>query len=214
MPLLSASAGCLVVITSRRELTSFVASMGASSIRIGFRLLALLPLSRTTTPAVASLTAVPVSRARAVLRELSVLCLITEDGPGQFSWHDLPDAYAAELLAENVDSEEQHAACRRMLHHYLVLTRNASLRLHFTDDVPAGEVSSPDRWRGTCATTSTRRSCGTRCRLRTRSPCTGDDVGTGYSHGSLSRAAAMLGDVKLTAEHLRRAIEARGAHQT
>ncbi|WP_090099381.1 AfsR/SARP family transcriptional regulator [Lentzea jiangxiensis] len=236
-PLLPAAPGCLVVITTRRELTSLVASTGAHSVRIGlldmdeavalmthrlgrqrvqrepsavraiagacarlplalavasariasnpefrlsdiasqltddvqpgldflatddphsdvrsvlswsyralspaaartFALLALVPLSWTTTPAVASLTGVPVPRARAVLRELSTLCLINEDQPHRFSWHDLLREYAAEVLAETVDTDEQRAACHRLLHHYLILTRSASLQLVPTDDLP------------------------------------------------------------------------------
>ncbi|HUQ57772.1 AfsR/SARP family transcriptional regulator [Lentzea sp.] len=236
-PLLSAAPGCMVVITSRRELTSLVASTGAYSIRMGlldmeesvalmthrlgeqrvqrelpavraiagacahlplalavasariasnprlelsgiasqlvndvepgldflttddphsdvrsvlswsyralspeaartFTLLALLPLSRTTTPVMASLAAISVTRARAVLRELSTLCLINEDQPNHFSWHDLLGDYAAELLAETVGADEQRAACRRLLDHYLILTRSASLQLVPTDDLP------------------------------------------------------------------------------
>ncbi|GLY50828.1 BTAD domain-containing putative transcriptional regulator [Lentzea sp. NBRC 102530] len=237
MPLLSAAPGCVVVITSRRELTALVASTGAHSVRIGlldmdesvtfmvhrlgehrvraelpalrtiaemcahlplalavaaarissnpqlrlsdiadqlatdvepgldflstddprsdvrtvlswsyralspeaaraFRLLALLPLSRTTTPTVASLTALSLPRTKAVLRELSSLCLVNEDGPGQFSWHDLLKEYAAEELAEAVGEEEQRAACHRLLGHYVVLTRSASLQVMATDDLP------------------------------------------------------------------------------
>lgn len=238
LPLLSAAPGCVVVVTSRRELTALVASTGAQSIRIGlldaeesvtfmarrlgeqrvraelaavrtiastcahlplalavaaarissnpqlrlsdiadqlagevepgldflstddprsdvrtvlswsyralspeaartFGLLSLLPLSRTTTPAVASLTALPTSRTKTVLRELSSLCLINEDGPGRFSWHDLLREYAAEVLADTVGIDQQRAACHRLLAHYLVLTRSASLHLFATDDLPA-----------------------------------------------------------------------------
>ncbi|HUQ54852.1 AfsR/SARP family transcriptional regulator [Lentzea sp.] len=353
-PLLSAAPGCTVVITSRRELTSLVASTGAHSIKIGlldmeesvalmthrlgeervhrelpavraiaavcahlplalavaaariasnpklrlsdiadqltnevepgldflatddphsdvrtvlswsyraltpeaartFRLLALLPLSRTTTPAVASLTALSVSRARAVLRELSALCLINEDGSDQFSWHDLLKEYAAEVLADTVDVEEQRAACGRLLGHYLVLTRSASLQLHSNDDMPElphippgvtaqavnNLLSAFDMFRSQRGTLLSLFDFATRWGLESSSwqlawylryyldaaflweemsainevtlawaRSVGDHLATGYSHRSLSRAAAMLGDVKAGARHMRLAIQA------
>ncbi|SER46504.1 DNA-binding transcriptional activator of the SARP family [Lentzea xinjiangensis] len=101
-----------------------------------FTLLALLPLSRTTTATAASLAALPLARTGAVLRELSTLCLVNEGQACQYTWHDLLREYAAELLADTVDAGEQQAARRRLVDHYLLLARNASLRLKPTDDLP------------------------------------------------------------------------------
>ncbi|MEV6712768.1 BTAD domain-containing putative transcriptional regulator [Lentzea sp. NPDC051208] len=354
VPLLSAAPGCVVVITSRRELTSLVASTGAHSIMMGlldmeesvalmthrlgeqrvrrelsavrtiatmcahlplalavatariasnpklrlsdianqltsevepgldflstddprsdvrtvlswsyralspeaartFMLLALLPLSQTTTPVVASLTGLSVSRARAVLRELSALCLINEDGPGQFSWHDLLREYAAEVLEETVGVEEQRAACHRLLSHYLILTRSASLQLLSTDDMPdlpqippgvtaqsvKDLLSAFDMFTFQRGTLLSLFDFATRWGLESLSwqlawylryyldlaflwdemaainkLClawarnAGDQLAAGYAHRSLARAAAMLGDVKSGARHLKAAIEA------
>ncbi|WP_439655974.1 BTAD domain-containing putative transcriptional regulator [Lentzea sp. HUAS TT2] len=218
-----------------------------------FRLLALLPLSRTTTPTVASLTALSLSRAKAALRELSALCLINEDAPGQFSWHDLLREYAAEVLAEAVGEEEQRAACHRLLGHYVVLTRSASLQLMATDDLPALPQIPPgvtaqavkdllpafDMFTSQRGTLLLLFDFATRWRLESLSwhlawylryyldvaflwdemtaineialawaGSAGDHVAVGYTHRSLARAAAMRGDVKSSARHLKTAIEA------
>ncbi|WP_245778267.1 AfsR/SARP family transcriptional regulator [Lentzea xinjiangensis] len=101
-----------------------------------FRLLAVLPLSQTGTAAVASVAGLPPPRAQVLLRELVAVGLLVEDRPGRFSWHDLLRDYSAELLAGTGDADERQAARRRLLDHYLVVTRSATVALSSARDVP------------------------------------------------------------------------------
>src|SRR5262249_56285904 len=84
-----------------------------------FRLLGLHPGPDISTPAAASLAALPVPRARALLAELARANLVVEHIPGRHTSHDLLRAYATQL-AQTIDSDgERRAATGRMLHHYL-----------------------------------------------------------------------------------------------
>jgi DNA-binding SARP family transcriptional activator/tetratricopeptide (TPR) repeat protein len=94
-----------------------------------FRLLGLHPGPDLSVAAAASLAAVPVSRARVLLGELSRAHLLAEQMPGRFSAHDLLRAYAAEL-ADLVDDEPgRRAATDRALGHYLHTAYAAALLL-------------------------------------------------------------------------------------
>jgi len=69
--------------------------------------------------AVASLSALPVARARVLLRELAGANLVHEPGPGRYRMHDLVRLYAAEQATSRLDDDARHAAVHRLLDHYL-----------------------------------------------------------------------------------------------
>jgi tetratricopeptide (TPR) repeat protein len=72
-----------------------------------------------TVPVAASMAGLPVSRARAVLTELTGAHLMTEHMSGRYTFHDLLRAYAA-WLAETVDSDAgRREATLRLIDHYL-----------------------------------------------------------------------------------------------
>jgi DNA-binding SARP family transcriptional activator len=84
-----------------------------------FRLLGLPPGPDITAPAVASLTALPLHKARPLLAELARTNLIVEHTPGRYAFHDLLRTYATDL-AHHLDPDEQrHTATHRLLDHYL-----------------------------------------------------------------------------------------------
>src|SRR5207248_10706324 len=74
-----------------------------------------------------SLAGIGRTAARHVLAELTRACLLTEDGGGRYSCHDLLRAFAADLLRGTVDGERA-AATRRILD-YLLHTTVAADRL-------------------------------------------------------------------------------------
>jgi DNA-binding SARP family transcriptional activator len=84
-----------------------------------FALLGLHPGPDITTPAAASLAAIPPLQAHRALVELAEAHLITEHTPGRFSLHDLLRAYAAEQAGANNDGAARNAAFARTLDHYL-----------------------------------------------------------------------------------------------
>ncbi len=84
-----------------------------------FRLTGLHPGPDFSTAAAASLAAVPVRRARTLLRELTGMHLLTEPRPGRFATHDLVAAYAREKVEDVEGEAERTVAQRRMLGHYL-----------------------------------------------------------------------------------------------
>ncbi|WP_063737634.1 AfsR/SARP family transcriptional regulator [Kitasatospora phosalacinea] len=83
-----------------------------------FRLLALHPGPDATAPAVASLTALPLPRARHLLTELTRVRLVEQPVPGRFTLHDLLRDYATELTHEQDSRAERDAATLRVLDHY------------------------------------------------------------------------------------------------
>ncbi|HUQ57769.1 AfsR/SARP family transcriptional regulator [Lentzea sp.] len=101
-----------------------------------FRLLAVLPLSHTSTAAAASLIGLPLPRVQVLVRELIAVGLVVEDRPGRFGWHDLLRDYSAELLADTDNAQEHQAARRRLLDHHLVVTRGATALLSSVQDLP------------------------------------------------------------------------------
>jgi len=95
-----------------------------------FRLLGRHPWPEFTAPTAASLAAVPLTTARPLLAELARACLITEQVPGRFAFHDLLRAYAVEQ-ARLTDGEAELAAAElRMFDHYLRTAYDAMLTVY------------------------------------------------------------------------------------
>lgn len=93
-----------------------------------FRLLGLHPGPSFSAAAAASCAALPLTRAQALLAELSRVHLLNEHASGRYSFHDLLHAYAAEL-AHGIDAEDdRRQATHRVLDHY-VHTANAASHL-------------------------------------------------------------------------------------
>jgi DNA-binding SARP family transcriptional activator/Tfp pilus assembly protein PilF len=84
-----------------------------------FRLLAIHPGPDTGAAATASLAAIEPSQARTALAELVASGLLTEHAPGRYAFHDLLRSYAAELSGITDSDNDQRAALRRVLDHYL-----------------------------------------------------------------------------------------------
>ncbi|MEV0384999.1 BTAD domain-containing putative transcriptional regulator [Nonomuraea sp. NPDC050643] len=100
-----------------------------------FRLLSLHPGPDIALPATASLAGVPVRRARSLTAELAHAHLVTEHVSGRYVLHDLLRVYAAELADAHDPPEEQAAARRRNLDHYLH-TAHAAARSYTKTLVP------------------------------------------------------------------------------
>jgi tetratricopeptide (TPR) repeat protein len=102
-----------------------------------FRLLGLHPGPDISAPAAASLAALPSSRLRALLTELTQANLLAEPTPGRYTFHDLLRAYATEQ-AQSTDSDEQrHTATQRILDHYLHTAYTANRLMYpFRDPLP------------------------------------------------------------------------------
>src|SRR5206468_1732575 len=75
-----------------------------------FRMLGLLPGPDFSLAAAASLAGVPFGQARTLLAELDRAHLLTEHGPGRYSFHDLLRAYAAEEAHTHEDDDARRAA--------------------------------------------------------------------------------------------------------
>ncbi|TVT61599.1 tetratricopeptide repeat protein [Amycolatopsis rhizosphaerae] len=100
-----------------------------------FRLLGLHPGPHVTIAAAASLLGVPPREARPLLAELVRAQLITEHRPGQYGFHDLLRAYAAELARHEDAVPDRVAAAHRMFDHYLHTAHH-------------GRLAIRDHWRG------------------------------------------------------------------
>jgi tetratricopeptide (TPR) repeat protein len=112
-----------------------------------FRLLWLHPGPDIAAPAAASLSGLPVSRARELLGELCRGHLLTEHTPGRYAHHDLLRAYAAEQAA-TMDETTRHAALARVLDHYLHTAHRAAYLLNPLRELvsltPAGPGVTPE----------------------------------------------------------------------
>jgi tetratricopeptide (TPR) repeat protein len=93
-----------------------------------FRLLSLHPGPDVTAPAAASLAAVDLSEARALLTELRRANLAIERRGGRYTCHDLLRAYAADLAGTTDSEPGRDAATDRLIDHY-VRTAQAANRL-------------------------------------------------------------------------------------
>ena len=91
-----------------------------------FRLLGLHPGPDIPVAAVASLAAVPPSRARMLLTQLTRAHLIAEPAPGRYALHDLLRAYAGELASAQECPADRDAAVHRLLDHCLHTASNAA----------------------------------------------------------------------------------------
>jgi DNA-binding SARP family transcriptional activator len=94
-----------------------------------FRLLGLHPGPDISVPAAASLASVTPQRARVLLAELTSAHLLSEHAPGRYACHDLLRAYAAEQAGMVDPDQDQIAAIRRMLDHYLHTGHRAAIAL-------------------------------------------------------------------------------------
>ncbi|MFC8428315.1 ATP-binding protein [Streptomyces sp. NPDC057253] len=101
-------------------------ALGSSAARM-FRLLSLHPGPELTVHTGAALAGEPVSRARALLAELTDAHLVTERTPGRYVCHDLLRAYATELVRATESEDERRASLRRLLDHLLHTAHAATL---------------------------------------------------------------------------------------
>jgi tetratricopeptide (TPR) repeat protein len=84
-----------------------------------FRLLGLMPGPDIAGPAAAGLAGLSGGPARALLAELAGACLVAEETPGRYGFHDLLRAYAAELAQASDTAARRQEALHRLLDHYL-----------------------------------------------------------------------------------------------
>ncbi len=92
-----------------------------------FELLGLAAGPDISLPAVASLAAMPMTRTRAVLRQLASAHLVQECPPGRYRLHDLVRLYATEQRLRLGAASDP--ALHRLLDHYLETARTAALLL-------------------------------------------------------------------------------------
>jgi DNA-binding SARP family transcriptional activator/tetratricopeptide (TPR) repeat protein len=92
-----------------------------------FGLLGLHPGPDISVAAVASLAAIPLSRARGLLAELTCMHLLTQHSPGRYAFHDLLRAYAAEQAHTHHSQHARDAAVHRVLDHYLHTSHHAAM---------------------------------------------------------------------------------------
>jgi DNA-binding SARP family transcriptional activator/tetratricopeptide (TPR) repeat protein len=106
---------------SYRQLSTAAARM--------FRLLGLHPGPDISIPCAASLAAVDEPQARRLLRELGRDCLIIEDVPGRYAFHDLLRVYAASKAMECDSQPDRHAATGRVLDHLMHTASHSAMLL-------------------------------------------------------------------------------------
>src|SRR5262249_5494095 len=104
------------------------------------RLLGLHPGPDIPVAAAASLAAVPPSRARTLLTELTRAHLVAEPAPGRYALHDLLRAYAGELASAQECPADRDAAVQRLLDHYLHTASNAAAHI---DTCQSMELDGP-----------------------------------------------------------------------
>jgi DNA-binding SARP family transcriptional activator len=109
-----------------------VAQLPARAARL-FRLLGLHPGPEITAAACASLAAESGSVIGALLGQLTMASLLTEQLPGRYAMHDLLRAFAREQALEAEDEASRHAAVSRALDHYLHTGHAAALLLRQSD---------------------------------------------------------------------------------
>jgi DNA-binding SARP family transcriptional activator len=108
-----------------------------------FRFTALNPGPELSVDAAASLVQVPRGQARALLRELTRACLLTEPLPGRFTCHDLLRAYAAERCQSEESDADRRTARDRLLDHHLHSALAAMLTLNPNRQPPDVEAPAP-----------------------------------------------------------------------
>jgi DNA-binding SARP family transcriptional activator/tetratricopeptide (TPR) repeat protein len=95
-----------------------------------FRLLGLHPGPDISTPAAASLAALPLEQIQTSLAELASAHLIDEHTPDRYTFHDLLRAYAAEQTHAIDPDQQRNDATHRMLDHYLHTAYTAARLLY------------------------------------------------------------------------------------
>ncbi|WP_232666602.1 AfsR/SARP family transcriptional regulator [Pseudonocardia sp. TRM90224] len=100
--------------------------LGADEARM-FRSLGSHPGTDVSPAAAASLAGVPLDVARALLRNLAAVHLLTQYGPQRFGFHDLVRAYATHRSSVSDTATERTAAVHRVLDHYLQTSFRAAL---------------------------------------------------------------------------------------
>ncbi|GAA2125698.1 AfsR/SARP family transcriptional regulator [Glycomyces algeriensis] len=117
-------------------------ALGSRAAR-AFRLFGLHPGPDLTVTAMASMMQVAPGDAEAALHELADMHLADQQREGRFTMHDLLRSYAKERFNEEVGEEQQTAAARRMIEHYLFTARiaeaTASARSGHSDLFDLGE---------------------------------------------------------------------------
>ncbi|MEV4051975.1 tetratricopeptide repeat protein [Amycolatopsis sp. NPDC049688] len=108
-------------------------TLSAAAARM-FRLLSLHPGPVISLSAATSLAGTGPGRARAALAELVKAQLLTEPGPGRFTYHDLLRAYSADRGRREETGPARRAALHRMLDHYLHTAHAATLLLNPPND--------------------------------------------------------------------------------
>jgi DNA-binding SARP family transcriptional activator len=103
-------------------------ALSAAAARL-FRLLGLHRGPDIAVAAAASLAAIPLDRARALLAELTRAHLLAEHSPGRYACHDLLRAYATELAHSHDGHEARAAAVRRVVEHYLHTAHGAAISM-------------------------------------------------------------------------------------
>jgi len=111
------------------------AQLTAGAARV-FRLLSIHPGPDISAPAAGSLAGLLPSQARAALRELADVSLITERLPGRYALHDLLRDYAADRARAAETSVEGGPALHRILDHYLHSSAAAARALDPAPDFP------------------------------------------------------------------------------
>jgi tetratricopeptide (TPR) repeat protein/transcriptional regulator with XRE-family HTH domain len=101
-----------------------------------FRLLSLHPGPDVTAPAAASLAAVDLTGARALLTELRRANLAIERRGGRYTCHDLLRAYAADLAGTTDSEPDRDAATDRLIDHYVRAAQAANRLLDPTVEDP------------------------------------------------------------------------------
>jgi hypothetical protein len=110
-----------------------------------FRLLGVHPGPDITAAAAASLAGLPAGPTHVLLDELTRCHLVSERRSGRYAFHDLVRVYAAERARTEDSDPERRAASHRVLDHYLLAARAATLALNqhaepIVLDLPRSEV--------------------------------------------------------------------------
>jgi tetratricopeptide (TPR) repeat protein/transcriptional regulator with XRE-family HTH domain len=102
----------------RTVLSWSLAGLTPSQARV-FALLGVAPGSDLSLPAAASLAGLCTEKAKALLRQLERVSLVSQDTRGRYRMHDLVRSYAACVAANGLDRTTREAALRRVLDFYL-----------------------------------------------------------------------------------------------
>lgn len=107
-----------------------------------FLLLGLAPGPDISLPAAARLIALPITRARTILRDLEQSHLVQEHRPGRYQMHELLRVYTAQQATHSNTRNEQNAALRRLVDFYTI-TALAGERLISPNRRPTERLPPP-----------------------------------------------------------------------